>query len=156
VGGGIFSSSILVLILCFLIRKELRAATLIFPEIHKGELCSGVHRYHLVKVGFPLSPHLEDGSNLIVGGAPCLNERLTGFISFIACVLLREGARGCLLSLIWGGLCAVRLISLCLILSVFSLRGNAAYHLFTGPDWPTSQGGDLVSGNTGSRVAGQW
>jgi hypothetical protein len=57
-----------------------------------------------------------------------------------SCVLWREGTRGCLLSIIWGGLCAVKLLSLFLILSVFSLRGTAAYHLFTGPDWPVREG----------------
>ncbi len=154
-GGNLSLLSIFILILCSLIKKGQRAATLIFHGTRKDRLRSGVHCDHL------LEPYLEEGSSLIVGGAPCLSKRLRGLISFIACVLWREGTRGCLLSLIWGGLCAVRLISLCLILSVFSLRGTAAYHLFTGPDWPVREGTSfqetrdpvlLVSGEVGAHT----
>jgi hypothetical protein len=128
-GGGILSSSPSSFLSCALSSRggSVLSSSLISHGTRKDRLRSGVNCDHL------LEPYLEEGSSLIVGGAPCLSRRLRDLNSFIACVLWREGTRGCLLSLIWGGLCAVRLITL-------SLRGTAAYHLFTGPDWPVREG----------------
>ncbi len=127
-GGGAGPSSPSSFLSCALLSRGGR----VLPDLSALRLWIGVHRCHLEAVG---ALWLR-GHTLIVGEAPCLVERHRGVFSLIAFVLLREGTRGCLLSLIWGGQRAVWLISLCLILSVFSLHGVAAYHPFTGPDWP--------------------